>query len=134
MSATKSVVLQGGPVRKQECYLSDPSAYIKLILWGSHSDIVEENWAHIFNKVIRVKVAKGKRYVNTPQNKDDCTITAAESFPESLPAVEVVATINEIIANILGVSYATKSCCSCSVGAAKCTKPESLQEPVVPTN
>ena len=53
-------------------------------------------------------MAKGG-YVNTPQNEDDCTITAAESFTESLPVVEVVAVIKEIIANILGVRYATKS-------------------------
>ena len=43
LSATKSVVLQGDPRRKQECYLSDPSAYIKLILWGKHADTIEEN-------------------------------------------------------------------------------------------
>lgn len=115
LSAIKSVVLQGGPVRKQECYLSDPSGYIKLILWGKHADTIEENGTYFFNKV-RVKVAKGERYVNTPKNEDDCTITAAESFAESLPVVEVVSTIKEITAIILGVSHATKSqcCCSCS--------------------
>ena len=67
LSATKSVVLQGDPVRKQECYLSDPSAYIKLILWGKHADTIEENGTYFFNKV-RLKVAKGERYVNTPKN------------------------------------------------------------------
>ena len=61
-------------------------------------------------------MAKGERYVNTRKNEDDCIITAAESFAESLPVVEVVSTIKEITANILGVSHATKSqcCCSCS--------------------
>ena len=115
LSATKSVVLQGGPVRKQECYLSDSPAYIKIVLWGSHTDTVEENGTYFFNKV-RVKVAKGERYVNTPKNEDDCTITAAESFAKSLPVVEVVSAIKEVTANILGVSHATQSqcCCSCS--------------------
>ena len=34
LASTKSIVLQGGPVRKQQCYISDPSGFIKLVLWG----------------------------------------------------------------------------------------------------
>ena len=43
LSATKTVILQTAPVKNQPCYLIDPSGFMKLILWGSHTDTIEQN-------------------------------------------------------------------------------------------
>ncbi len=103
MSLPKNVVLQGGTVRRQQCYVCDPSGFMKLILWGKHTDTVEENKTYLFNKV-RVRVTSYERYLNTSKD-DNCMVKIAEDFPESLASVEVASTIKEVTANILGVTY-----------------------------
>lgn len=113
LSGVKNVIFDKNSVKKQQCYIVDPSGFLKLIIWGSHVNKVEEGGTYIFDKV-RVKVTKSERYVNTPKSECECTITPADPFTESLPDVEAVSTISEITANILGVSNAVKSmCCFC---------------------
>ena len=113
MSATKTVVLQESQVKKQECYIVDPTGSIKLVLWGSHTNTLEEHSTYFFNRV-RVKVTKDQRYLNTPKNDTECTIEPAEPFPEQLPTVEVLSTIKEVVADIIGVSNIAKTQCCCS--------------------
>ena len=108
MSATKTVVLQESQVKKQECYIVDPTGSINLVLWGSHTDTLEEHSTYFFNSV-RVKVTKDQRYLNTPKNDTECTIEPAEPFPEQLPTVEVLSTIEEVVADIIGVSNIAKT-------------------------
>ena len=67
LSSPKNVVLVGGdPVRKQECYVCDPSGFMMLILWGEYTDSVEEDKTYFFNKA-RVRVTSLERYLNTPK-------------------------------------------------------------------
>ena len=113
LSATKTVILQTAPVKNQPCYLIDPSGFMKLILWGSHTDTIEQNQTYVFNN-IRVKVTKDERYLNTPKSEQQCTITEAAPFVEALPVVDVVSSTIETTAQILGVTNVTKNqCCSC---------------------
>ena len=45
----KKVITKGCELKKQEGYISDPSGYIKIIFWGSHSDTVQQG-ATFFDK------------------------------------------------------------------------------------
>ena len=74
-------------VKKQQCFIVDPSGFIKLVLYGKHTDTVEEGKVYQFKKV-RVKATKNGRYVNTPKNENECVISATQSFSEALPIVE----------------------------------------------
>jgi hypothetical protein len=115
LSAVKNVIFDKNPVKKQQCYIVDPSGFIKLIIWRSHVDTVEEGETYNFEKV-RVKVTKNEKYVNTPKSECECSITSADPFSESLPEVEAISATTEITANILGVTSATKSICCLSCG------------------
>ena len=55
LTSTKTVVLQTSNVKKQEDYIADPSGYIRIIFWGSHTDAVEEGLTYVFKK-LRVKI------------------------------------------------------------------------------
>ena len=115
LSSTKTVVLQTSHVKKQEGYIADPTGYIKIIFWGSHTDAIEEGLTYVFNK-LRVKVSQNQMYLNTPKQEDECVITSAEPFDKPLPTVEEQSTTKEIVASILGVYGINqyKSCRSCS--------------------
>ena len=78
-----------------------------MTLWGNHTNAIDEGATYLFNNV-RVKATKDEKYVNTPNNEEECTIEPVEAFTESLPEVEVVKTMKEMIVNILGVTNATK--------------------------
>ena len=115
LTPTKTAVIQGSPVKKQEGYISDPSGFIKVILWGNHTDTVTAQSTYFFNK-LRVKVSQNQRHLNTPRQESECTITPVQLFKEKLPAIDEVSTTKEITANILGTSNINKfnSCCSCA--------------------
>lgn len=68
---------------------------------------------YTFNKV-RVKVGKDERYINTPKRESECVITPADPFSENLPDVEAISSTNEIVADILGVTSASKNMCCVS--------------------
>ena len=69
---------------KKQRFIVDPSGFIKLVLYGKHTDTVEEGKVYQFKKV-RVKATKNERYVNTPKNENECVISATQSFSEALP-------------------------------------------------
>lgn len=115
LSATKTVVLQSNPVKKQEAFVNDPSGYVKLVLWGNHADTLTEGSTYLFDKV-RVKVINEERYLNTPKNENECTISSVAKFAETLHPVQNISASKDIVANIIGVinmnTYLT--CCSCN--------------------
>ncbi len=115
LSGTKTVLLQGNNVKKQEAFLADPTGYVKVILWGSHTDNVEKDLTYNFNK-LRVKMYQNQMYLNTPKQENQCVITQSEPFKEKLPNVEELSTLKEAVGNIIGL-YAVnryKTCRSCS--------------------
>ena len=114
VSSVKKVIFNGNSVDKQQCYIVDPSGFIKLVIWGSHVDTVKVGETYTFNKV-RVKVAKDKRYINMPKRESECVITPADPLSENLPDVHISST-NEIVADILGVTSALKNMCCVSCG------------------
>ena len=69
-------------------FVCNPSGFMKVILWGEHTDTVEENKTYVFNKV-RVCVTSNERYLSTPKT-DENLINIAESFSESLASIQVV--------------------------------------------
>jgi ssDNA-binding replication factor A large subunit len=83
LSGTKTVLLQGNNVKKQEAFLADPTGYVKVILWGSHTDNVEKDLTYNFNK-LRVKMYQNQMYLNTPKQENQCVITQSEHFKEKL--------------------------------------------------
>lgn len=113
VSCVKKVIIDGNSVDKQQCYIVDPSGFIKLVIWGSHVDTVKEGETYTFNKV-RVRIAKDERYINTPKRESECVITPADPFSENLPHVEAISSTNEIVADILGVISASKNMCCVS--------------------
>ena len=102
LSGVKKVMINRAHVSKQEGFIVDPTGFIKLVLWGTHVNSVEEGDTYFFNKV-RVKELRGERYLNTPKTKDECTISQVEEFTTDLPAVDNVSTIKEIHGEIVGV-------------------------------
>lgn len=115
LSPTRTVLLDAGPVKKQEAFINDPSGYIKLVLWGSHADSVSEGSTRLFDKV-RVKLAHQEKYLNTPKNEDECKISSVANFTESLQPVENISTVKDLTGKILGVTNLNKyhCCCSCN--------------------
>lgn len=67
LSATKTIVIQDSPVKKQEGYIVDPSGYIKIIFWGEHVDSVTPQSTYFFSN-LRMKVSQNQRYLNTAKN------------------------------------------------------------------
>lgn len=115
LSATKTIVLQSHPVKKQEGFINDPSGYIKLVLWGNHTDTLKEGCTYLFDK-IRVKVINEEKYLNTPKNESECTISVVANFEEPIKPVQNISAAKDIIANIIGVTNINSylSCCSCN--------------------
>ena len=115
LSATKTIVIQDSPVKKQEGYIVDPSGYIKVIFWGEHVHSVTPQSTYFFNN-LRMKVSQNQRYLNTPKQDNLYTIKDAEPFKQTLPEVSDISTTTETIGEILGISSVTKynCCCSCS--------------------
>ncbi len=101
LSSTKTVVLQGSIVKKQEGYIADPTGYMKVIFWGSHTDSIQQGSTYMFNK-LRVKVSQNETYLNTPKQEEECVITSAEPFPEPLPNVEEQSSTKEIVGSVIG--------------------------------
>ena len=115
LSATKTSMLQGTSVRKQEGYIVNPTGYIKVIFWGNHTNTIDQGSTYFFNKLM-LKQMQNHRYLNTPKHQDDCCITLANPFTEELLTVDDVSITKEITATILGISNINRyiSCCSCS--------------------
>lgn len=114
LGGTKKIIIQGSEVHKQEGYITDPSGHIKIILWGSHADTLQEGSTYFFNKV-RVKVNQGQKYLNTPKPENECTIDFADAFEQPPSTLDEVATAKDFITSILGISNINKyhSCANC---------------------
>ena len=65
LSATKTVVFDKASVKKQH-FIVDPSGSIKLVLYGKHTDTVEEGKVYQFKKV-RVKATKMRDMLTPPK-------------------------------------------------------------------
>ena len=102
-------------MKKQECYITDPSGFVKLILWGSHTASVQQGSTYTFDKV-RLREYQGEKYLNTPKQEEECTINLVEPFMEPLHATDVVNTTAELTATIIAVNNINKyqSCINCS--------------------
>lgn len=87
VSATKTVVLQSNPVKKQEAFINDPFGYARLVLWGNHNDTLTEGSTYLLDKVW-VKVINEERYLNTPKNENESTISSVAKFAETLHPVQ----------------------------------------------
>ena len=83
LSATKTVVLQSNPVKKQEAFINDPFGYVRLVLWGNHNHTLTEGSTYLLDKVW-VKVINEERYLNTPKNENESTISSVAKFAETL--------------------------------------------------
>ena len=124
LTSTKTVVLQTSHVKKQEGYIADPTGYMKIILWGSHTDAVEEGLTYVFNK-LRVKVSQNQMYLNTPKQEEECVITSAEPFTKPLPSIDEQSTTKDIVASIVGV-YGINKYKACHMCSKKVTTKEKL--------
>ncbi|CAB4025533.1 Hypothetical predicted protein [Paramuricea clavata] len=115
ISGIKMVTTQySGSTQKQEVIIRDPTACVKVVLWGRYVNSLEINKTYLF-KNLRVKVTKYERYLNTPR-KDDFTATQCQEFDTPLvPLEEDVNTISTFSGSILGVQKASKSlaCVGC---------------------
>ena len=100
-------------MKKQEAFINDPSGYVKLVLWGNHTDSLNEGATYLFNKV-RVKVMNEEKYLNTPKNEDECTISLVANFEENLKPVQNISDAKQITANIIGVTKINSYLCCCS--------------------
>ena len=123
LTSTKTVALQTSNVKKQG-YIADPSGYIKIIFWGSHTDAVEEGSTYVFNK-LRVKVSQNQMYLNTPKQEDEFVITSSEPFTKRLPSVDEQSTTKEIVASMVGV-YGINKYKACHTCSKKVTTKENL--------
>ena len=80
---------------------------------GNHTDSLNEGATYLFNKV-RVKVMNEEKYLNTPKNEDECTISLVANFDENLKPVQNISAAKQITANIIGVTKINNYLCCCS--------------------
>ena len=111
LSGVKTLVLQSNPVKKQEAYISDPTGYIKLVVWGDHAGTLEEGKTYYFDKV-RVKLSHQERYINTPKN-EECKISLVDAFSDPVKTVDIVSPVKDLTGNITGVTNINKFYCCC---------------------
>ena len=78
-------------------------------------DAVHDGCTYCFDKV-RVKVAKGERYLNTPKSEDLCTIKECEPFTVELPPVDNVPSSVTMVGEIVGIYFIERylACKTCS--------------------
>ena len=114
LDSTKKIIINGAEVKKQEGYINDPSGYIKIVLWGSHADSLQEGQTYNFNK-IRIHKNYAQKYLNTPKKENECTTECTEHFPGALVEIENTSHIQEITAQVGGVNNISKynTCISC---------------------
>ena len=116
LCVSKTIVLGGQPVKKQEGCIVDPSGFIKVIFWGSHVDSVHQDAMYIFNKLC-LKTVCGERYLNTPKNEDDCKIIDSEPFTAELPTVDNALKSRMAVGEITGIS--AERCKTCRTSTKK---------------
>ena len=110
-----------GPMRKREGFLDDPKASLKIVLWESFTDKVNEAETHTFTN-IKVRKDYKEVYVNTLP--EGCKIQSSDPFVETLavPAqlpdnyTTTTTTTTTTMAKIQGVANFTIyfSCVKCN--------------------
>ena len=111
LSGTKVRSTRYGQLKKQ--VLADPTAHIKLVLWGDYVDTLQLNKTSALNNV-RVKFTKYEHYLNSPKNEE---MKATEVTPYNIPLAEYedeVGTSSTVNGIILGVQQTSKSLCCIS--------------------
>ena len=84
LSGAKVQSTRYGQLKKQDVVLADPTAHIKLVLWGDYVDTLQLNKTYALNNV-RVKFTKYEHYLNSPKNEE---MKATEVTPYTVPLVE----------------------------------------------
>ena len=79
---TKVQSTRYGQLKKQ--VWADPTAHIKLVLWGDYVDTLQLNKTYALNNV-RVKFTKYEHYLNSPKNEE---MKATEVTPYTVPLAE----------------------------------------------
>ena len=69
LSGAKVQSTRYGQLKKQDVVLADPTAHIKLVLWGDYVDTLQLNKTCALNNV-RVKFTKYEHYLNSPKNEE----------------------------------------------------------------
>ncbi|CAB3979082.1 Hypothetical predicted protein [Paramuricea clavata] len=116
LSGEKIITTRSGPKKKREGFLVDPFGSIRIVIWESFCEDVEDGETYNF-KNIRVKNDSSEVYVTTPPN--GCSIVSTSPFegilvsPSKLPDSFTTTTV---IADIEGISNfnAYISCRSCN--------------------
>ena len=114
LSGVKVQSTRYSQLKKQDIIVADPTAHIKLVVWGSYVDTLQLNKTYALNNV-RVKFTKYEHYLNSPKNED---MKVTEVTPYTVPLVEYedeVGMSSTVNGNILGVQQTSKSlsCISC---------------------
>ena len=113
LSGAKVQSTRYGQLKKQDVVLADPTAHIKLVLWGDYVDTLQLNKTYTLNNV-RVKFTKYEHYLNSPKNEE---MKATEVTSYTVPLVEYedeVGTSSTVNGIILGVQQTSKSLCCIS--------------------
>jgi hypothetical protein len=116
ISAVKVFASNNGRLQKQEVMITDPTASMKLVLWGSYVNTLQPDQTYKF-ETFRVKEPKADRYLNTPKT-DNFTATTCEPFDQ--PLIEVEQDLEQlasstITAQVVGIKtiYKTFACLTC---------------------
>jgi hypothetical protein len=114
LSAVKVLQTTHGSLKKQEGIIVDKTSSIKLVLWETHVDCLEEGKTYNLNN-LRLKENRGEKYVNTPKT-GEFTFKVAEDLGQLAATDDIeLETVRTITATIIGVSSVTKSmgCVAC---------------------
>lgn len=125
LSGVKVLSTRYGPLKKQDVIIADPTAYIKIVLWGDYVGTLNLNQTYALNNV-KVKVTKYEHYLNTPRNEE---MKATEVAPYDVPIVDYedeVGTTSTINGTIQGVHEVSKHLCctSCQKRTVDVTAPD----------
>lgn len=86
ISSVKTFVSINANLKKQEAIISDPTASMKLVLWGDYVDCLECDQTYKF-ETVPVKGPKDDRYLNTPKS-DKFTEIPCDPFEQPINETE----------------------------------------------
>ena len=75
------VTVRGSPINNRELQIDDETAKMKLLLWGDQCYEVEKDKTYFF-RMFRLKRNNKETYVNTPKNREFCSIEETKDFAE----------------------------------------------------
>lgn len=81
ISGERLILTRFGKPKKQDVVIADPTAHIKLLFWGDHTNSLEQNKTYQL-KNVRIKCTKYECYLNTPKNEN---FKPQEVEPYSVP-------------------------------------------------